>query len=565
MKLVLAWVGVALAAATPRELVLSSLNFLHTTDTHGWLGGHLHQPVYTADWGDFVLLVAHMRTRVAHHGGDLLVVDTGDRHDGNGLLDATAVNGEITTPIWAATDYDLVTLGNHELYVAENTEQEHRVAQALGERYVLLNVEFVHANGTVAPFANRFRYFATPNTGTRVLALLFLFDFPRANPRAKVTPLAQVVVLDWFQQLVAQYGDSGSQTVDVLVVYGHLPVSHGWSEMRVLHQALRRHFDTTPIQYLGGHSHIRDFTVWDARSSALQSGRFCETVGFVLVDLEAARSATNAREVFARSYIDFSRDSFEFHAKADTFDTREGTAVSNKLARARTALGLDKVVGWVNHTYYTDYAPYPSSRSLFSLLADEVLPQLPGRTGRIVIINTGSIRYDLYKGPYTVDTNYIVLPFQNDWSVIAGVDVAVANRVEEVLNNRSVIALRDVDLRLLAPPHQRDSTRVEIIPDGRGTQERFDTNSHLQHGYVTHDDFGATGDDTPHRGWTQYPVPNVVAAYDGSGPTVDLVFYDFITPYVVWALDTLTGNGGAFGVEHYGNVTVQQLLQQWAQ
>lgn len=30
------------------------INFLHTTDTHGWLEGHLKEQNYGADWGDYV-------------------------------------------------------------------------------------------------------------------------------------------------------------------------------------------------------------------------------------------------------------------------------------------------------------------------------------------------------------------------------------------------------------------------------------------------------------------------------------------------------------------------------
>lgn len=33
-------------AAPMRELEWGQINFLHTTDTHGWLGGHLQEYVY---------------------------------------------------------------------------------------------------------------------------------------------------------------------------------------------------------------------------------------------------------------------------------------------------------------------------------------------------------------------------------------------------------------------------------------------------------------------------------------------------------------------------------------
>lgn len=35
-----------------RPIKLGKINFLHTTDTHGWLGSHLLQRDFNADWGD---------------------------------------------------------------------------------------------------------------------------------------------------------------------------------------------------------------------------------------------------------------------------------------------------------------------------------------------------------------------------------------------------------------------------------------------------------------------------------------------------------------------------------
>ena len=43
------------ATVLPRgPLAWGQLNFLHTTDTHGWLEGHLKEQNYGADWGDYV-------------------------------------------------------------------------------------------------------------------------------------------------------------------------------------------------------------------------------------------------------------------------------------------------------------------------------------------------------------------------------------------------------------------------------------------------------------------------------------------------------------------------------
>lgn len=53
------------------------INFMQTTDTHGWLEGHIKERNYGADWGDFVSFTKHMRKKARKLGVDLLLVDTG--------------------------------------------------------------------------------------------------------------------------------------------------------------------------------------------------------------------------------------------------------------------------------------------------------------------------------------------------------------------------------------------------------------------------------------------------------------------------------------------------------
>lgn len=52
------------ATVGPRgELEWGQLNVLHTTDTHGWLEGHLKERNYGADFGDFKSFVSRMRQK----------------------------------------------------------------------------------------------------------------------------------------------------------------------------------------------------------------------------------------------------------------------------------------------------------------------------------------------------------------------------------------------------------------------------------------------------------------------------------------------------------------------
>jgi 2',3'-cyclic-nucleotide 2'-phosphodiesterase (5'-nucleotidase family) len=52
------------------------INFLQTTDTHGWLEGHIKENNYGADWGDYVSFTKHMKKKAKKLGVELLI-DTG--------------------------------------------------------------------------------------------------------------------------------------------------------------------------------------------------------------------------------------------------------------------------------------------------------------------------------------------------------------------------------------------------------------------------------------------------------------------------------------------------------
>ena len=66
------------ATARPKsQLEWGQINFLHTTDTHGWLEGHIKEQNYGADWGDYVSFTKRMKEKARKLGVDLLLVDTG--------------------------------------------------------------------------------------------------------------------------------------------------------------------------------------------------------------------------------------------------------------------------------------------------------------------------------------------------------------------------------------------------------------------------------------------------------------------------------------------------------
>jgi len=52
-----------------------------------------------------------MQVKAHREGRDLLLVDSGDLHDGTGLSDTTDPDGEITDEIFKFLDYDVLSVG----------------------------------------------------------------------------------------------------------------------------------------------------------------------------------------------------------------------------------------------------------------------------------------------------------------------------------------------------------------------------------------------------------------------------------------------------------------------
>lgn len=71
--------------------------------------------------------VTHMHRIADEKGVDLLVVDSGDRSEGNGLYDASDPMGKYTRRILTKANHlDLLTSGNHELYNGTTSLNEWR-------------------------------------------------------------------------------------------------------------------------------------------------------------------------------------------------------------------------------------------------------------------------------------------------------------------------------------------------------------------------------------------------------------------------------------------------------
>lgn len=553
-----------------RPLKWGELNILHTTDTHTWLPGHLNEPLYSANYGD--LFSFHQRLLdITPNTSDLLFVDSGDRHDGNGFGDAQNPKGLWSERIFSEVDYDIVTIGNHELYKWESTYQElDIVAPKLGERFVVSNVDYLSDDKTHwIPLGNKYRRFKTTNRGLNVVAFGYVFDFGGGNSNVRVQKCFSTTHSDWFQEALS-YEDT-----DVFLIVGHIPIRNS-PEIKAILSAIRQKWPNKLVLFMGGHSHIRDFAVYDNKSVGLESGRFLETVGWLSLN----GTTEDSKSTYFRSYIDFNRKSLTFHTKTSeqSFDTPKGLSLTKKIFELRQKFSLDDQFGHVPKSFWTSRAPYPGPDSLFSLLADRVLPRLEAKTvsrerslehPRHILINTGSIRFDLISGPYTRDSAYIISPFENNWMYFPDVPKSVARQLLEALNRLPYIASsiktpEGDDMYLKLPEQRRLSYNLQHSNNLEEGQKIL-KNKDLTLGYVTIDDYGQDGDDTPHKPYPFTLLPNVIQAEqnipdNGEEVAIDIVIYDFLLPYVFTAFEQI-GHPVSSALPYGGNSTVELLTE----
>jgi hypothetical protein len=308
-----------------------------------------------------------MRARADEKGVDLLVVDTGDRAEGNGLWDASDPKGNYTRAILSKLDLDLLTTGNHELYNGTTALNEFlEFIPRWNGQYLSSNID-INVTGEWEPLANRSLSFTTDNLGLKITSFGFLFNFTGNYHNTRVQPVAEALLEPWFLEAVVS-------KPDVFVVLAHIDTE--FPELRQIHDAIRTVHTDVPIQFLAGHAHQRKFKVFDSKSTALESGRYCETAGWVSLDGLIPKAPTELPPkdggplTVSRRYIDFNRLGFQHHSGTNesTFDTPKGLELSEEITTFRRALDLNRLIGCAPQDYSLSKSVLLLSLTTFSQL-----------------------------------------------------------------------------------------------------------------------------------------------------------------------------------------------------
>lgn len=131
------------------------------------------------------------------------------------------------------------------------------------------------------------------------------------------------------------------------------------------------------------------------------------TVGPTATNPAIATAISNL--LYARRYLDWNRRTFAFHAIGSqdrilNFPT--GEKITQDIFGSREALNLTELIGCIPESYCVDCKKVGEPGSLYTLLltalGEVIINKARANIPRLILTNTGSVRYDLVKGPFTL-------------------------------------------------------------------------------------------------------------------------------------------------------------------
>jgi 2',3'-cyclic-nucleotide 2'-phosphodiesterase (5'-nucleotidase family) len=120
------------------------------------------------------------------------------------------------------------------------------------------------------------------------------------------------------------------------------------------------------------------------------------------------------------------------------------------------------------------------------------------RIPRYIFVNTGGIRFDLVKGPFTFDDSFIVSPFPNPFRFIPSVPYAIAKDLLTNLNKAKLPDKRETNTsrfgsmpllnapeECLNPPSNRLDQQDDHIQNSKPRNDIVRRQAVVKPGYVT--------------------------------------------------------------------------------
>lgn len=271
-----------------------------------------------------------------------------------------------------------------------------------------------------------------------------------------------------------------------------------------------------------------------ANPNSVVPGCYLETIAFTSSNLPPAEDDGRALEI-SRRYLDANPVTYKWHTGTtdDDFDTQLGLNISQSLDNLAHELKITRPFGVVPHDYFLHRHPYGHPRSVLTVFAEKVIPEVVcdrERHGhpRVVIGNAGSLRFDVvgrknardrhcnpltlqFAGPFDRNDELTVSPFNTEF-LYTRLPAGLAGNITVEMNRAGASKfapsvdddeayVRHVYNEWLASQWDR-YVQSNLLGGSDELSMTSDAKKPRTLGYVTHDACKGRGDDIEH-----IPVP----------------------------------------------------------
>jgi len=298
-----------------------------------------------------------------------------------------------------------------------------------GGRHLSSNIVITESGN---PLSNRF--VVLEGIRSKLLVFGFIYHLEDAAPEVTVLNPADVVEETWFIDALRENPHSA------VLIMAHMGTDD--QAIQPILDAVRRwDGDDMPVQFVAGHTHFRRWSQLDPFASAVEAGRYLDTVGFISFPnadtIVSTERQEDVEELFRHEFVDANSDLMEgYLSTEDVFSTADGKALTEFILRTKNDLGLDKVVGCSSMDYFMNRS-LEEPDSLWAVYRDHVVPsqlEVEPDVNRAIFISQASWRYDLFAGENEYDDIVAISPFNEPVFYIGVLPCETVLRLNETMN-----------------------------------------------------------------------------------------------------------------------------------
>ena len=223
--------------------------------------------------------------------------------EGSGLSDATlytsaGIHGAELFPIISEMPFDVLTVGNHDLYDDETIGfmVSSGFIDGWNGHYLTSNTFSSNDNTRVG---SPYIILEGDVTQNKYLFFGFLFHMEDSCDSMKVTDPADEVEEDWFAEAL---GEGIDQNVRAVVIMSHMDMVD--DAVYSILDKIRSFpgYEDLAIQFVTGHTHYRGFNKLDYRASSFEAGHYLDTVGLLTMNLPPADEYDDGSQIWFGYY-----------------------------------------------------------------------------------------------------------------------------------------------------------------------------------------------------------------------------------------------------------------------